>query len=325
MVQLSFRAGFALAGAVTDMHDAIIIGAGPAGLNAALILARCRRRTLVLDSGKPRNAASQGLHGYLSRDGTHPMRLREMGREEIARYSSVEFRDLAVTGVEPVAGGGFSVRLSDDTVEQSRVLLLATGRTDLMPEIEGFREFYGRGIHHCPYCDAWEHRDGAIAIVGSDDSAASLALGLLTWSRDLTLCSNGEPAWNADHARQLAAAGLRILTEPIERAEGRERCERLAFAGREPVAFDAVFFCSDCVQKSTLPEKLGCQFDEGGNVICEGSAATKVPGLFVAGNVRGGIHLAIMAAAEGAEAGIAMNEALLDADLAAGKFARPVE
>ena len=106
----------------TVMHDAIIIGAGPAGLNAALILARCRRRTLVVDSGKPRNAASQGLHGYLSRDGTHPMRRRERGREDIAHYDSVEFRELAATGVEPIEGGGFSVRLSDNTVEESRVL-----------------------------------------------------------------------------------------------------------------------------------------------------------------------------------------------------------
>lgn len=301
------------------MHDAIIIGAGPAGLNAALILARCRRRTLVIDSGKPRNAASQGLHGFLSRDGTHPMRLRGMGREEIAsRYGTVAFRDLAVTGVEPKEGGGFSVRLSDHTIEQSRVLLLATGRTDLMPDIEGFREFYGRGIYHCPYCDGWEHRDRPIAIVGGDDSAASLALSLLTWSDQLTLCAHGAPTWSDHSSRQLKHLGLRVVAERIERAEGHERCERLVFERGEPLECEAVFFCSDCIQKSTLPEKLGCQFDEGGNVLCEGSAATNVPGLFVAGNVRGGIHLAIMAAAEGAEAGIAMNEALLDADIAAG-------
>ena len=189
-----------------------------------------------------------------------------------------------------------------------------------MPEIDGFREFYGKGVYHCPYCDGWEHRDQPLAIVGHDDSAASLALGLLTWSRELTLCANGEPTWNADYAKQLDAVGVQVVAEKIVRAEGGERCERLLFEGREPRAIDAVFFCSDCIQKSTLPEKLGCDFDEGGNVRCEGSAATNVPGLFVAGNVRGGIHLAIMAAAEGAEAGIAMNDALLDADIAAGKY-----
>ena len=303
------------------MHDAIIIGAGPAGLNAALILGRCRRRVLVFDSGKPRNAASQGLHGFLSRDGTHPMRLRAKGRDEIARYETVEFRDVPVTGAERIEGG-FEVRLSDDTVERARLLLLATGRIDVMPEIEGFREFYGKGIYHCPYCDGGENRDRPIAIVGHDESAASLAQGLLVWSRELTLCTAGEkPAWSRETGAVLERAGVRVVSEHVRRVEGRDRCERLVFDDREPLAVGAVFFCSDCLQKSTLPERLGCEFDPDGNVRCKGNAATNVPGLFVAGNVRGGIHLAIMAAAEGAEAGIAMNEHLLDADVAAGRFA----
>lgn len=297
------------------MHDAIIIGAGPAGLSAALILGRCRRRTLVLDSGKPRNAASQGLHGYLTRDGTPPMRLRELGRAELARYDSVEFRDVPVTGVEPLEGG-FDVRLSDNASVTSRVLLLATGRTDLLPEVDGFAEFYGKGIYHCPYCDGWEHREQPLAIYGRDDSAASLALGLLTWSRKLTVCTDGKPAWAAEQGAALKRAGIAVVSERVLRAEGRERFERLVFEGREPLECSAVFFCSECRQKSTLPERLGCDFDADGNVLCDGSAATHVPGLFVAGNVRGGIHLAIMAAAEGAEAGIAMNEYLLDRELA---------
>jgi thioredoxin reductase len=300
-------------------HDALIIGAGPAGLNAALILGRCRRRVLVLDSGKPRNAASQGLHGFLSRDGTHPMRLRELGREQMRPYNTVEFRDLPVTGVEPLEGG-FTVRLSDNSVEHARLLLLATGRVDLMPEVPGFREFYGRGIYHCPHCDGWEHREMPLAIYGRDESAASLALGLLTWSRELTLCADGEPEWSERTAADLQSQGISVLTDRIVRADGGERVERLVFDGRDPLDIAAVFFCSDCVQKSTLPEKLGCSFDDQGNVRCDGSAATNVPGLFVAGNVRGGIHLAIMAAAEGAEAGIAMNNRLLDLDLKSGRF-----
>lgn len=301
------------------MRDAIIIGAGPAGLNAALILGRCRRDTLVLDSGKPRNAASQGLHGYLTRDGTHPMQLRALGREEVGKYPSVEFRDLPVTGVEP-REGRFEVTLSDNTTERTKTLLLATGRTDLLPEVAGFREFYGRGIYHCPYCDGWEHRDRPLAIYGRDGGAASLALGLLTWSQDLSLCTDGEPTWSAAVGDQLARAGIAVHTAPVQRAEGRERCERLVFVDGTTRDFAAVFFCSDCIQKSTLPAKLGVEFDDQGNVRCEGNAATNVPGLFVAGNVRGGIHLAIMAAAEGAEAGIAMNEFLLDRDLAEGRF-----
>lgn len=298
------------------MRDAIIIGAGPAGLNAALILGRCRRDVLVLDSGKPRNAASRALHGYLTRDGTPPMELRRWGREEIARYPTVEFRDLPVTGVERRREGGFSVRISDNTVEHARLLLLATGRVDVVPEIEGFQRYYGLGVFHCPYCDGWEHRDRPLAVYGRNEAAASLAQGLLTWSADVTLCSCGEPEWSDATRAALERAGIRVVANAVRAAEGGERLERLTFVDREPVACAAVFFCSDCLQRSTLPEKLGCEFDADGNVRCRHMASTNVPGLFVAGNVRGGVHLAIMAAAEGAEAGIAMNEALLEADLA---------
>lgn len=297
------------------MRDAIIIGAGPAGLNAALILGRCRRDVLVLDSGKPRNAASPALHGYLTRDGTPPMELRRWGRAEIARYETIEFRDLPVTGVERHAERGFSVRLSDNTVEHARLLLLATGRVDVVPEVAGFQEFYGLGVYHCPYCDGWEHRDRPFAVYGRNESAASLAQGLLTWTSDITICADGEPEWSAATGAALASADIRVWTERVLTAEGGDRLERLTFADREPLACAAVFFCSDCLQRSTLPEKLGCEFDADGNVRCRHMASTNVPGLFVAGNVRGGVHLAIMAAAEGAEAGIAMNEVLLDADL----------
>lgn len=295
------------------MRDAIIIGAGPAGLNAALILGRCRREVLVLDSGKPRNAASRALHGFLTRDGTPPMELRRFGRAEIARYPTIDFRDLPVTGVERHAGRGFSVRLSDNNVEHARLLLLATGRVDIVPEVAGFAEFYGVGVYHCPYCDAWEHRDRPLVVYGRSESVASLAQGLFTWSADLTICTDGEPEWSGATSAALAGAEIRVVKNRVHAAEGRERLERITFADRAPLECAAVFFCSDCQQRSTLPEKLGCEFDADGNVRCRHMASTNVPGLFVAGNVRGGVHLAIMAAAEGAEAGIAMNEALLDA------------
>ncbi|MBA4136244.1 MAG: NAD(P)/FAD-dependent oxidoreductase [Opitutus sp.] len=298
------------------MHEVIIIGAGPAGLNAALILGRCQRDVLVLDSGKPRNAASRALHGFLTRDGAPPMDLRKWGRDEIARYPSVKFRDLPVTGVER-SDGGFELKLSDNSTERARLLLLATGRVDVVPEVAGFTEFYGRGVYHCPYCDGWEHRDQPLVVYGRNDSAASLALGLLTWSRDVTVCADSRPDWNAERQVELERNGIAVVENQVRAAEGHERLQRLTFADRDALACSAVFFCSDCLQRSTLPERLGCEFDDDGNVRCQQMAATNVPGLFVAGNVRGGIHLAIMAAAEGAEAGIAMNEALLDAELAA--------
>lgn len=298
------------------MRDAIIIGAGPAGLSAALILGRCRRDVLVLDSDKPRNAAARALHGYLTRDGTPPRKLRALGRRELAAYPSVELRDAAVIGAERVPADGFEITLATGEHERSRVLLLATGRQDLMPDRPGFAEFYGRGVYHCPYCDGWENCDRRVVVYGRDRSAASLALTLLTWSQQLTICADGEPEWKATDTSALTAAGIVVLRERVERIDGDEHVRRVILSDRPPLECDAMFFCSDCVQRSTLPEKLGCKFDDGGNVVCKGYGATDVAGLFVAGNVRGGVHLAIMAAAEGAEAAIAVNDYLADLALA---------
>ena len=294
------------------MRDVVIVGGGPAGLSAALLLGRCGRRVLLVDAGEPRNAASRGLHGFLTRDGIDPQELRRLGREQLVAYPSVELRDGKVARIARVAGG-FAVEIADGTVERSRLILLATGRTDSVPTKPGFREFYGRGVYHCPFCDAWEHRGGAFVVYGRGGGVAELALGLLTWSPRVTVCADGAPGWNREWAARLAANGIAVRTEPLERLAGGEgRAREVVFAGGARLACEAVFFCSASEQRSALPEALGCSFHADHSVRCDGYAARGVPGLFVAGNVRGGLHLAIMAAAEGADAAIAINEVLLE-------------
>ena len=299
------------------MYDVCIVGAGPAGLNAALILGRCRRRVVIFDSGRPRNAASRGLHGYLTRDGVHPDELRRLGRAELAKYPSVEVCHEAVVGaarhdhrfdIHGASGGSIS----------ARILLLATGRTDVLPAGRGFNELYGRGVYHCPYCDGWEHADQALVAYGRDADAFEVALGLLTWSRDVTLCSDGPCDLDADQRRRLVAHDIALNERPVAelKASPGGVLERIQFDDRTSIDCGALFFVSPCPQKSSLPENLGCDFDESGAVRCKGNAATNVPGLFVAGNVRCGLHLAITAAAEGAEAAVAINDALLEMDLA---------
>lgn len=297
------------------MHDVCIVGAGPAGLNAALVLGRCRRDVVVFDSGQPRNAASRGLHCFLSRDGILPLALRELGRREVAAYPTVTFIDATVASARR-RDHHIELVTADGRATRARRLLLATGRIDVLPEPPGFRTFYGRGVYHCPYCDGWEHRDGRLIAYGDAPAAASLALELRTWSRRVTLATPEPDAVPADRRDQLAAAGVAIAPSPVAELAGTAgdlEFARLANGDRVPC--DAVFFTSAVPQKSALAQSLGCQLDAGGSVICTRQAATGVPGVFVAGNVRGGVHLAIMAAAEGAEAAIAINDELADADL----------
>jgi thioredoxin reductase len=298
------------------MREVCIIGAGPAGLNAALILGRCARDVLVLDSGKPRNGISRALHGFHTRDGTPPLELRELGRAELGAYPTVELRqNIEVQDVHR-HDGYFELVTADGLREEARIVLLATGRIDLIPSKPGFREYYGLGVYHCAYCDGWEHRNEPLIAYGEGESGYNLALDLLIWSKDVALCTDG-PSGLAEHqTRKLQANGIRLVEAVVASVRGSGgSIAAITFEGQEELPCDAVFFCSECIQKSPFAEHLGCRLDDGGSVICNGHAATNVPGLYVAGNVRGGVHLAIVAAAEGAAAAMAINNALHEASL----------
>jgi thioredoxin reductase len=217
-----------------DRFDAVIVGAGPAGLSAALILGRCRRRVLVCDAGRPRNAVSHALHGYLTRDGIHPAELRRVGRDELRRYPTVEVRDVEVVDGK-CETHGFALTFSDGTTISCRKLLLATGVVDVLPQIEGFQAFYGRSVFHCPYCDGWEVRDQPLAIYGSGEHGTGLALELTAWSADLVLCTDGATALAGQYADRLARHGIGVREERVElRGDLRTYLRRgLAEAGKQ--------------------------------------------------------------------------------------------
>jgi thioredoxin reductase len=175
-------------------YDVLIVGGGPAGLSAALVLGRARRRVLVLDAGTPRNAASQALHGFLSRDGIAPSELLRISREQLEKYETIHLLTARVEdGV--CAEDGFEVTTANGRRFRGRKLILAMGVVDALPSIEGLRELYGRSVFHCPYCDGWEVRDQPLAVYGQSDAlGGGLALELLLWSRDVVMCTDGPSA-----------------------------------------------------------------------------------------------------------------------------------
>lgn len=220
----------------TDLrYDAVGGGGGPARLSAALLLGRCRRTVLLLDSGTYRNATATHLHGFLSRDGVAPRLLRQMGRADLQRYETVEALNEAVRSVAPT-DGGFAVELSDRTV-RARTLLLATGVADELPEVPGFMKIYGSSAFHCPYCDGWEVRDAPLAIYGRTDAAHGLALELTGWSRDLVLCTDGSSALTKEHRARLATHGIALREEAIMWLESTDgMLQRIVFGPRSSAA-----------------------------------------------------------------------------------------
>ena len=298
-----------------EVLDAIIIGGGPAGLSAALVLGRCLRRVLVCDAGHPRNEPARIFNGFLSRDGSTPAEFLQICRDQLRRYETIEFRKVKVVDVER-EDCRFTTILETGERVAGRMLLLATGLVDELPQIENFRQFYGSTVHNCPYCDGWECRNQPIAVIGGNQDSVDLAIELLLWSKDLVLCTNGPLTCNRKTIETIRRLDIRVTKIPISRLVGDcDKLEGIRFTDGNFLPRTALFFSPGQYQRSHLAEQLGCEFCEDTNCIqCGEDTATNIPGVYAAGNASRGVQLVIAAAAEGMQAAFAINSALLDAD-----------
>lgn len=294
-------------------HDTVIIGGGPAGLSAALVLGRCMRRVLVCNSGRYRNQRSRALHCFLSRDGIAPADLLSRAAEQLRPYEGVTQARVRVSGIDR-AENGFELTTDAGDVFRSRTVLVATGVIDELPEIEGMAELFGSSVHVCPYCDGWEHRNTPVAAFGKGSKGAGLALLLRQWTDDLVLCTHGPGMIGSEDLRRLKLGGIRVHEQVIRGLEGEGgRLTSILFNDGTRLHRRALFFNTGQHPRSALLEKLGCRFGESG-VECNENGETSVPGVFVAGDASRDVQLAIVAAAEGARAALAINKSLLHRD-----------
>jgi thioredoxin reductase len=300
---------------MADMRfDVAIVGGGPAGLSAALMLARCRRTVVAFDSGTPRNRAAHAINGFLTRDGTPPAELLGAARAELGRYPTVDLRDGLVVDVTG-ARGAFRLLTADGTEVEARRVLLATGVTDVLPRIEGLAELFGRGVHHCPHCDGFEYADRSVGVYGQAGSGIEAALAMLAWSDDVGLLTDGRPLAPADRAR-CERLGVAVREERIVRLEGRAgRLERVVFASGPALPRDGLFLVAGQREQSDLAKKLGCELNADGIVITDKYELTRIPGVYAAGDTSIGEQLVVVAAAEGAIAATTIHAALWEEDL----------
>ena len=286
------------------------------------MLGRALRTVLVCDAGSPRNARARNVHAFLTRDGIPPSEVRAAARAQLEPYATVTVREIEVLEVR-ADPDGFAFTLAGGETGRCRKVLLATGVVDDLPALDGLDALYGTTVFHCPICDGWEVRGKALAAFGEGGHAAGLALELLAYSRDVVLVTGRAGTLDDDDRAKLAAAGILVREEAVARLEGEGGdLARIVFADGSVLAREALFFSTPHRQASDLAERLGCGEDAKGCVPADETGETCVRGVYVAGDASKGSHLVVVAAAEGALAGVALHAELLAEDRA-GEAVRP--
>jgi thioredoxin reductase len=264
--------------------DAVVVGGGPAGLSAALVLGRARHRVLVLDTGRPANIESSAIGGLLGQSGVAPVDLRRAGREQLVDLPTVEVRDGAVVDAD-VGSERLEVRLSDGSELRTRALVLAHGLSYEPPALPGIEPLWSRSVFHCPFCDGWEVRDRALAVHGNGPDSVRSALVVSGWSSDVVLLTDGPARLGDAGQASLAAAGVRVREEPIRRLAGHDgRLDRIEFASGPVEKRDALFVRTRREQPNGLAAALGCELTAGGTIVTDGDGRTAVAGVYAAGD-----------------------------------------
>lgn len=294
-----------------DHYDVVIIGGGAAGLSAALLLGRSRRRVAVVDAGEPRNIRAEHIHGYLTRDGVPPTKFLELAREEVNTYG-VEFIDATA---EEVHRGG-RVCLDDGRVLTARQVILATGLKDVLPEVEGADARWGRGLFQCPYCHGWEYQDQALAVLGTGETSVQQALLVRQFSSDVTLFTHEMAALEGEVSTSLASRGVNVVEGRVQAlVAGPESLTGVRLEGGDLYPCDAVFYEPDATVDTSIVKVPGCQTLENGCVSTDEFGRTSVEGVWAVGNAADPAAQVIVAAGDAYRLAVAVNAELIEDDV----------
>jgi thioredoxin reductase len=316
----------AAAGAADEPYDVVIIGAGPAGLAAGLSLVRARRRTLLIDSNRPRHSATLRSHGFITRDGVPPLELRRIGREEYEAYPAAQFHMGLVRSVEPVPGADAAdatdarfivstkgMRGEKNRVVTARTVLIATGLAETLPALPSIRAWYGTNLHSCIACDGYEEADRALALIGETDDLAEHALLISQWTDDLIVFTNGIGAITDADEVALAARGIRVDRRALTDVVGeRGAMTGIQVADGDFVPRDGGFVRPRYAAAATFASALDLATNVEGLLAVDAQGRTSVPGLYAAGDTTPpGPEQLLVSAGEGARAAVAINRELL--------------
>ncbi len=294
-----------------DVYDVVIIGGGPAGLNAAVVLGRCMRKVLLFDHGQHRNRYSHGMHNYLTRDDISPGEFLKMSRQELKKYG-VHLQQVEIKHAKK-EDKIFVVTDCDENIYYSKKLILATGLTDRLPEVKGIDKFYGASVYHCPYCDGWENKGKSIGVYATSKDGIEVALTLKAWSKNITLYTDGKKYLTPKFREIIAKNDIEVVFDSIASFEGSGRqLQHIVFENGKRSFCEALFFSNGYEVQCHLVESLGCNVGKNNVALTNKSQQTNIPGLYVAGDLSKDMHFVVVAAAEGAKAGVYINKELTE-------------
>jgi thioredoxin reductase len=293
-------------------YDVAVVGGGPAGLSAALWLGRYLHKVVVVDSGDPRNWETRGINGYLGHQGIRSPELRAVGRDECAKYG-VDFVGGIVDEAINETGELFAICLRGGSTIEAPRILLAIGIKDVWPAIPGLDQCYGETVHVCPDCDGYETRDKKTVVVGKGRKAVGMALALTTWTREIVICTNGEPPdMNQELLDQLKKLNVPVLDGPITCIVSKDRdISGVELEGGMSLDCERLYFAIGQYPSDDLGAQLGCKRDELGRLVIDDHQHTSVKNVYAAGDIAHAPQLAIVAASSGAVAAMAIHASLV--------------
>ncbi|HZR43689.1 MAG TPA: NAD(P)/FAD-dependent oxidoreductase [Ktedonobacteraceae bacterium] len=294
--------------------DCAIIGGGPAGLNAALVLGRARRTVLMFDDNRPRNAVTQESHGFLTRDGVKPGEFRSIAHQEISKYPSVAIRHMRISDVSKHEGW-FELVADNGEIVQARTIILATGLKETLPGIDGIHDYYGKSLFSCPYCDGWELKEKPLIVIAEEGQRAfHMAKLVWNWSRDLLVCTNGHALFTTEQKEMLRKKEIEVVEDRITALVGEKgMLEWVVFASHAASARQGGIVASQLLQASPFGEELGCQMNAMGGIVTDPFGRTTVAGVYAAGDTLMAVpHQLIIAAAGGSWAAAGVNTDLTE-------------
>lgn len=298
-----------------NVFDVIIIGGGPAGLSAAIVLGRCRRKVLLFDHGQQRNLHSHSMHNFITRDDISPAEFLKISHTELKKYG-VKTRRVEVTHAQKNADGVFVLKDLKNKIYYSKKLILATGLTDKLPEVKGVKQFYGKSIFHCPYCDGWENSNKITGVYAKNKPGIELALALTVWSKKITLYTDGKKYVRQKDKEIFAKKNIAIISDAILSFDGKgPQLKTIHFENGEKALCEVLFFSCGYDVQCNLVESLGCNIDKNKVALTNKSQETNIPGLYVVGDASKDMHFVVVAAAEGAKAGVYINKELLKEEI----------